>query len=58
MSTKGNSHVIDITPEVERELGAGGIRNGIVTVCVVGSTASISTTEYEPGLAETDLEEA
>lgn len=50
VSTKGNSDVIDITPAVEEKVRACGLIDGIVTVFVVGSTACITTTEYEPGL--------
>jgi len=35
-----------------------GIKDGVVTVFNVGSTAGITTTEYEPGLANYDLEAA
>lgn len=58
IDSQGNTHVIDLTGSVEREIAAGNIRNGTVTVFVVGSTAAISTTEYEPGLVNTDLRAA
>jgi secondary thiamine-phosphate synthase enzyme len=53
--TRGDSEVIDITGEVSRRVAGGGIRNGTVTVFVVGSTVGITTTEFEPGLAGHDL---
>src|SRR5882672_8946475 len=56
--TQGNTQVIDLTPQVAREIAGGRIREGIVTVFVVGSTAGITTTEYEPGLATHDLKAA
>ena len=56
--TKGNCHVVDITPEVSRVVAESGIAEGLVTVFNVGSTAGITTTEYEPGLANYDLEAA
>lgn len=55
VSTRGNSEVLDLTPQVVAALADGAIRDGIVTVFVVGSTAGITTTEYEPGLAKHDL---
>lgn len=55
VSTRGNDHVVDITDEVREALGTGSIRDGTVTVFVVGSTAAISTTEFEPGLVTQDL---
>jgi secondary thiamine-phosphate synthase enzyme len=47
-SREGEMH--DITSEVERVVHASGIRVGLVHVFNVGSTASIGTIEYEPGL--------
>jgi secondary thiamine-phosphate synthase enzyme len=32
-----------------------GLQRGVVTVFVVGSTAAVTTVEYEPGLVEDDL---
>lgn len=48
--TKGNSEVLDITGRVESVLKEHAIRNGLATVFVAGSTATITTTEFEPGL--------
>ena len=56
--TKGNNHVVDITPQVAEAVHKSGIVNGLVTAFVVGSTAGITTTEYEPGLVNYDLEAA
>lgn len=56
--TQGNTHVVDITPPIGEALAKGRIANGIVTVFVVGSTAGITTTEYEPGLVNRDLKAA
>jgi secondary thiamine-phosphate synthase enzyme len=53
--TQGNSQVLDITEQVGREVAATGLRDGIVCVFVVGSTAGITTTESEPGLLQHDL---
>ncbi len=53
--TRGNTDVIDITPDVARIVSAAGVREGLVCVFVVGSTASITTTEAEPGLMTHDL---
>jgi len=46
---------VDITPEVNRVLAQAGVRQGIVVVFAVGSTAAITTTEAEPGLLTHDL---
>jgi secondary thiamine-phosphate synthase enzyme len=55
VKTRGDSHVIDLSQEIARCLNAVTIRDGIVTVFVVGSTAGITTTESEPGLLNHDL---
>lgn len=54
-STQGNTHVIDINDRVAEAVASSGLRDGIVCVSVVGSTASITTTEAEPGLLTHDL---
>lgn len=57
ISTRGNNEIINITTDVEEVVKKSGIREGIVTVFVVGSTAGITTIEYEPGLMK-DLPES
>ncbi len=42
--------IVDITEEVKNSVKESKLKNGIATVFVVGSTAAISTMEYEPGL--------
>jgi len=53
--TRGHCHVVNITEEVENAVAETGIHTGTVTVFHVGSTAGITTVEYEPGLANHDL---
>ena len=48
--TKGQCDIIDITPQVEQQVAGTDINNGAVTVFVTGSTAGISTIEFESGL--------
>ena len=48
--TKGRDDVIDITARVAEVIKSAGIVDGSVTVFVHGSTASVTTLEYEPGL--------
>lgn len=50
LSSKGQDDVIDITKHVSNAVQDGKIENGTVTIFVVGSTAAITTIEYEPGL--------
>jgi secondary thiamine-phosphate synthase enzyme len=50
LQSRGNCDNIDITSEVSKHVEKSGIDNGIVTLFVVGSTAGITTIEYEPNL--------
>ncbi|MBD3319497.1 MAG: YjbQ family protein [Chitinivibrionales bacterium] len=50
LQTKGNSDIRNITSEVEDIIATSNISEGLVNVFAVGSTASISTIEYEPAL--------
>ena len=47
----------DVTPDVEGLVSASGVRTGVVTVSLTGSTGAITTIEYEPG-ALADLRRA
>ena len=58
IESRGNSQVLNLSEHVGRCLAKGEIRSGIVNVFVIGSTAGISTTEYEPGLVNRDLKVA
>ena len=55
VSTRGNAHVVDISGQVNQVVADSGIREGILAVFAVGSTAGITTTEAEPGLLNHDL---
>ena len=48
-STEGDGDVIDITSGVESVLQQAGTENGVVSVFVPGSTAAVTTMEYERG---------
>jgi secondary thiamine-phosphate synthase enzyme len=50
LETRGRDQVIDLTGEVNKFVADSKISDGIVTVFVPGSTASVTTIEYEPGL--------
>jgi secondary thiamine-phosphate synthase enzyme len=50
LQSRGNCDIIDITSQVARNVEKSGINNGTVTLFVVGSTAGITTIEYEPNL--------
>lgn len=57
ISTKGHTDIVDITGDVSDILTRGGLTQGILTVFVSGSTAGVTTIEFEPGLLQ-DLPEA
>ena len=50
VSSNGESDMIDITRQTDESIKASGLQDGIVTIFVSGSTASITTIEYELGL--------
>jgi secondary thiamine-phosphate synthase enzyme len=50
ISTRGNDDVIDITSKVADIVSGSKIKGGLANVFVSGSTASVTTIEYEPGL--------
>jgi secondary thiamine-phosphate synthase enzyme len=52
VSTRGDSQMIDITDEVQEVVERQGFREGAALVFVSGSTAGLTTVEYEPGLLE------
>ena len=56
LQSKGHCDIIDITSQVDQQVVETNINNGIVVIFVSGSTAGITTIEFEPGLI-TDLQE-
>ncbi len=50
VSTHGGTDIIDITDQVQKIVNDSGIAEGNALVFVPGSTAGITTIEYEPGL--------
>ncbi len=55
-SSEGFSDLIDVTAPVQAVIARSAAAAGIVNVFVIGSTASVSTIEYEPAL-NTDMRE-
>ncbi|MCH7596146.1 MAG: YjbQ family protein [Planctomycetes bacterium] len=58
IETRGNNEVLNLTDLVAERLKTAEIACGIATVFVVGSTAGLTTTEFEPGLVNRDLKVA
>ena len=54
VSTRGNDHVLDLTAGVQEVVNRHRLREGQALLFVPGSTAALTTIEYEPGL-EQDL---
>jgi secondary thiamine-phosphate synthase enzyme len=50
ISSSEETDIIDITSEVQKVIDGSGLKEGVVTVFVSGSTASLSTIEFEPNL--------
>jgi len=49
--------IVDITGSLSALVERSGIRDGVLQACIIGSTGSITTIEYEPGVVE-DLKQA
>jgi secondary thiamine-phosphate synthase enzyme len=52
ISTRGQGDAHDLTTAVARAVAQSGIRVGIATVFVAGSTAALTTIEFEPGAVQ------
>ncbi len=50
LSTRGDSDIVNITDKVVEKLKKSGLKEGVVFIFVVGSTAGLTTCEYESGL--------
>jgi len=57
VKTTAQTDIIDITPEVIQGLFRSSLRNGTLTLFIPGSTAALTTIEYESGAIH-DLKEA
>ena len=49
MRTQGDAQMLDITHQTEQAVQESQIQNGIVTLFVPGSTAALTTIEFEDG---------
>ncbi|MBV9472160.1 MAG: YjbQ family protein, partial [Solirubrobacterales bacterium] len=49
LDTPGNGHIADLTEGVASVVRTSGVQRGIVTVFVTGSTAAVTTMEFDPG---------
>jgi secondary thiamine-phosphate synthase enzyme len=58
VTTEGGCSIVDITGQVAEAVANSEIRDGAAIVFNIGSTAAITTIEYEPGLVNYDMAEA
>lgn len=56
VQTEGFSDIVNITEQVQAAVAQSKIKQGIVSITAIGSTASITTIEYEPALVA-DMQE-
>jgi secondary thiamine-phosphate synthase enzyme len=57
LETRGEGQIVNLTEGVREVARTAGATSGLITVFVTGSTAAITTMEYEPGGVE-DLTQA
>ncbi len=50
ISSDGENDIIDITRQTDEAIKQSGLKDGVVVIFVSGSTAAITTIEFEPGL--------
>jgi secondary thiamine-phosphate synthase enzyme len=50
IQTSGNTEIVDITEQIAEKVANSGIQSGIVNIFITGSTAGVTTIEYEHGL--------
>lgn len=55
LGTRGDGDILDLSDALRRIVTESGVATGQVTAMVVGSTAALSTVEFEPGLVEHDI---
>ncbi len=53
--TRGHDHILDLTAELQSLIAETGVRTGQAALLVQGSTAALTTLEFEPGLVEHDV---
>ncbi len=54
-STRGHDHIVDLTGQVGTAVTESGVTRGQAALLVEGSTAALTTLEFEPGLVNHDI---
>jgi secondary thiamine-phosphate synthase enzyme len=57
IKTRGDCDIIDLTQSISAEINLSTIDSGSITIFIAGSTAGLTTIEFEPGLVS-DLTKA
>jgi secondary thiamine-phosphate synthase enzyme len=57
LQTTADTDVVDLTPDISDFLAESGVKEGILVIFIPGSTAGVTTIEYETG-AVADLKRA
>lgn len=57
-ATEGNDQILDLTAAVQGAIADSGVATGQAALLVQGSTAALTTLEYEPGLVGNDVAQA
>ena len=57
-TTEGNDQILDLTAAVQGAVADSGVATGQASLLVQGSTAALTTLEYEPGLVGNDVAQA
>ena len=50
VQTTGKTDIVDLTPQVSGEVNQSSVENGAVTLFIPGSTAALTTIEFESGV--------
>jgi secondary thiamine-phosphate synthase enzyme len=50
VETGGEGQIVNISPQVEQAVRKSGVSEGLCHVFIQGSTAAVTTIEYEPGV--------
>lgn len=55
LETEGDDHIVDITDGVQELIAQSGVTVGQAALLILGSTAALTTLEFEPGLVNHDI---
>jgi secondary thiamine-phosphate synthase enzyme len=50
ISTRGEGEIVNISPEISAAVVESGVESGLVNIFVTGSTAAVTTIEFEDGV--------